>query len=147
MFSDPHDDHNLDKVDAQVNWLWLQGCIFRLMCSHRELTKDHVLTSVYVKIFRTVTRNAANKSVWRKKDCSGLALNKHAMNIWLSSLKIRAHLLLENRKTSPCSPRASNLLHVLPSRMVGWNKLRNPALTEVYWQCWSVVNQQSEGVQ
>ena len=23
-----------------------QGCIFRLTCSHRELTKDHVLTSV-----------------------------------------------------------------------------------------------------
>ena len=34
---------------------------------------------------------------------------------------------LENRKTSPCSPRAPNLLHVLPSRMVGWNKLCNPA--------------------
>ena len=33
---------------------------------------------------------------------------------------------LENRKTSPCSPRAPNLLHVLPSRMVGWNKLCNP---------------------
>ena len=40
-----------------------QGCIFRLSCSHRELTKDHVLTSVYVKIFTTVTRNAVNKSV------------------------------------------------------------------------------------
>ena len=34
---------------------------------------------------------------------------------------------LENRKTSPCSPRAPNLLHVLPSRMVGWNELCNPA--------------------
>ena len=40
-----------------------QGCIFRLTCSHRELTKDHVLTSAYVKIFRTVTGNAVNKSV------------------------------------------------------------------------------------
>ena len=30
-------------------------------------------------------------------------------------------------KTSSCSPRAPNLLHVLPSRMVGWNKLCNPA--------------------
>ena len=27
-----------------------QGCIFRLTCSHPELTKDHVLTSAYVKI-------------------------------------------------------------------------------------------------
>ena len=40
-----------------------QGCIFRLKCSHPELTKDHVLTSAYVKILRTVTRNAVNKSV------------------------------------------------------------------------------------
>ena len=66
-----------------------QGCIFR---SHLELTKDHVLTSAYVKILRTVTRNAVNKSVWRKKDYSWLPLNKHAMNIWLNSLRIRAHL-------------------------------------------------------
>ena len=29
----------------------------------RELTEDHLLTSVYVKIFRTVTRNAVDKSV------------------------------------------------------------------------------------
>ena len=41
-----------------------QGCIFRLTCSHRELTRDHVLTSAYVKNSRTVTRNAINKSVW-----------------------------------------------------------------------------------
>ena len=67
-----------------------QGCIFCLTCSHSELTEDHVLTSAYVKIFRTVTRNAANKSVWRKKDFFWLPLNKHSMNIWLSSLKIRA---------------------------------------------------------
>ena len=40
-----------------------QGCIFCLTCSHPELTEDHVLTSAYVKIFRTVTRNAVNKSV------------------------------------------------------------------------------------
>ena len=32
---------------------------------------------------------------------------------------------LENRKTSPCSPRAPNFLQVLPSRMVGWNELCN----------------------
>ena len=28
---------------------WEQGCIFRLTCSHPELTEDHVLTSAYVK--------------------------------------------------------------------------------------------------
>ena len=53
--------HDLD-VDIVDVYCW-QGCIFRLTCSHPELTKDHVLTSVYVKIFRTVTRNAVNKSV------------------------------------------------------------------------------------
>ena len=33
---------------------------------------------------------------------------------------------LENRSTSPCSPRAPNLLHMLPSRMVGWHNLWSP---------------------
>ena len=36
-------------------------------------------------------------------------------------------LKLENRKTSPRSPHAPNLLQMLPSRMVGWNELCNPA--------------------
>ena len=75
-------------IPPRVRELLLQGCIFRLTCSH----PDHVLTSAYVKIFRTVTRNAVNKSVWGKKDCFWLPLNKHAVNIWLSSLRIRAHL-------------------------------------------------------
>ena len=59
----------------------VQGCISCGTCSYPELTEDHVLTSAYVKIFRTVTRNAVNKSVWRKKDCSWPPLNKYAMNI------------------------------------------------------------------
>ena len=82
-----------------------QGCIFRLTCSHPELTEDHVLTSAFVKIFRTVTRNAVNKSVWRKKDCSWLPLNKHAMNIWLSSLRTgkNLHVLHVLRIYSTCS--------------------------------------------
>ena len=86
------------------NWSWFsfvyptfcqvvhQGCISCGTCSYPELTEDHVLTSAYVKIFRIVTRNAVNKSFWRKKDCSWPPLNKYAMNIWLSSLRIRAHL-------------------------------------------------------
>ena len=69
-----------------------QGCISCGTCSYPELTEDHVLTSAYVKVFRIVTRNAANKSFWRKKDCSWPPLNKYAMNIWWSSLRIRAHL-------------------------------------------------------
>ena len=32
-----------------------QGCISCGTCSYPELTKDHVLTSAYVKIFRNVT--------------------------------------------------------------------------------------------
>ena len=69
-----------------------QGCISCGTCSYLELTEDHVLTSAYVKIVRIVTRNDVNKSVSRKKDYSWHPLNKHAMNIWLSSLRIRAHL-------------------------------------------------------
>ena len=42
-------------VEVTMN---MQGCIFRLTCSHPELTKDHVFTSAYVEIFRTFTRNA-----------------------------------------------------------------------------------------
>ena len=42
----------------------VQGCIFRLTCSHPELTEDQVLTSACViYVFRTVTKNAVNKSV------------------------------------------------------------------------------------
>ena len=90
-----------------------QGCISCGPCSCPELTEDHVLPSAYVEIFRTVTRNAVNKSVWRKKDCFWLPLNKHAMNIWLSSLRIRAcvswrtgkdlHVLQLLRTYSTCS--------------------------------------------
>ena len=52
----------LKRVVDQTGGI-IQGCIFRLTCSHSELTEDHVLTSAYVEIFRTVTRNAVNKSV------------------------------------------------------------------------------------
>ena len=45
----------------------LTGVHFRLTCSHAELTKDHVLTNEYVKIFRTVTRNAVNKCLKEKR--------------------------------------------------------------------------------
>ena len=41
----------------------LQGGIKCGTCSYPELTEDHVLTSAYVKIFRTVTRNAVNEGV------------------------------------------------------------------------------------
>ena len=83
------------RAQTNIMFVWCkgyQGCICCGTCSYLELTEDHVLTSAYVKIFRIVTRNAVNKSFWRKKDCSWPPLNKYAMNIWLSSLKIRAHL-------------------------------------------------------
>ena len=45
---------------------------------------------------------------------------------------------LENRKTSPCSPRTPNSLHMLPSRMVGWNELCNPDL-DIIESFWSLI--------
>ena len=39
---------------------------------------------------------------------------------------------LENRKTSPYFPGAPNLLHVLTSRMVGWNEICNPVHISFY---------------
>ena len=53
--------------NKKLNEQKYQWCIIHLTCSHPELTKDHVLTSACVIIFRAVTRNAVNKSVWRKK--------------------------------------------------------------------------------
>ena len=41
----------------------MQGGIKCRTCSYPELTEDHVLTSAYAKIFRTVTRNAVNEGV------------------------------------------------------------------------------------
>ena len=123
--------------------MYIQGCIFCLTCSYPELTKDHVLTSAYVNIFRTVTRNAVNKSVWRKKDCFWLPLNKHTMNIFIqisNSPRTRARFSenqsaprLENRKTSPCSPCSPNLLHVLVSWILGYHNLCSPGLSNVYF--------------
>ena len=54
---------NLFTAKKNLKPTHLQGCISCGMCSYPELNKDHVLTSAYVKIFRTVTRNAVNKSV------------------------------------------------------------------------------------
>ena len=50
------DDIEVEKLVQQ------QGCISCGPCSCPELTEDHVLPSAYVEIFRTVTRNAVNKS-------------------------------------------------------------------------------------
>ena len=70
-----------NQVVVLMPWHGHQGCIHCLTCSHPELTQDKVLTSAYVIIFCTVATNALNKSVWRKKDCSWLPSNKHAINI------------------------------------------------------------------
>ena len=105
----------------------------RIMCSQVR----------YFKISRTVTRNALNKSVWRKKDCFW-----HTMNIFIqisNSPRTRARFSenqsaprLENRKTSPCSPCAPNLLHVLISRIPGYHNLCSPgwALIEGWTYSW-----------
>ena len=51
------------SVQEFINFNHQQGCISCGTCSYPKLTEDHVLTSAYVKNFRTVTRNAVNKSV------------------------------------------------------------------------------------
>ena len=75
--------YDADDDYGDGDYGYQQGCISCGTCSYPQLTEDHVLTSAYVKIFRTVTRNAVHKSVWRKKDCFWLPLNKHAMNIFI----------------------------------------------------------------
>ena len=61
-----------------------------------------------LKIFRTVTKNAVNKSVWwRKKYCSWVPLNKHAMNIFIQS-KNRSTVLWESERTKV----GEHVLHV-----------------------------------
>ena len=104
----------------------IQGCIFRLTCSHPELTEDHVLTSAYVKIFRTVTRNAVNKGVWRKKRLFLTSLKQICNEYLIKFSENQSAPELENRKTSPCSPFAPNLLHVLVSRIPGYHNLCSP---------------------
>ena len=98
-----------------------QGCIFRLTCSHPELTEDHVLTSAYVKFLEP------SQEMRLKEKRLFLTSLKQTCNQYLIKFsENQSAPKLENRKTSPCSPCAPNLLHVLPSRMVGWNKLCNP---------------------
>jgi len=103
-----------------------QGCISCGTCSYLELTEDHVLTSAYVKIFRIVTRNAVNKSFWRKKDCSWPPLKQICNEYLIKFSENQSAPKLENRKTSPCSPCAPNLLHVLMSRTTGYHNLCSP---------------------
>ena len=103
-----------------------QGCIFRLTCSHPELTEDHVLASAYVKIFRAVTRNAVNKSVWMKKRLFLTSLKETCNEYMIKFSENQSAPKLENRKTSPCSPCAPNLLHVLVSWIPGYHNLCSP---------------------
>ena len=110
-----------------------QGCISCGTCSYPELTKDHVLTSAYVKVFRIVTRNAVNKSFWRKKDCSWPPLKQICNEYLMKFSENQSAPKLENRKTSPCSPFAPNLLHVLVSRIVGYHNLCSPGHDFSHW--------------
>ena len=102
------------------------GVHFRLSCSHRELTKDHVLTSAYVKIFRTVTRNAVNRGVWGENRFFLTSLKQTCNEYLIKFSENQSAPKLENRKTSPCSPCAPDLLHVLVSRIPGYHNLCSP---------------------
>ena len=111
---------------------------FRLSCSHRELTKDHVLTSAYVKIFRTVTRNAVNRGVWGENRFFLTSLKQTCNEYLIKFSENQSAPKLENRKTSPCSPCAPNLLHVLVSQIPGYHNLCSPVvnikIVEPTWQ-------------
>ena len=104
-----------------------QGCIFCLTCSHPELIKDEVLTSAYVKYFRTVTRNAVNKGGLKEKRLFLTSLKQICNECLIKFSENQSAPKLENRKTSPCSSCAPNLLHVLVSRILGYHNLCSPA--------------------
>ena len=93
--------HNTNSIEP-----YSQGCIFRLTCSHPELAEGHVLTSAYIKIFRTFTRN-------EKKKLFLTSLKQTCNEYLIKFSENQSAPRLENRKTSPCSPCAPNLLHVL----------------------------------
>ena len=76
-----------------------------------ELTKDHVLNMQWISLFKHQPEHGSPRTRAQFSE------NKSAPK-------------LENRKKSPCPPRAPNLLHVLPSRMVGWNELCNPGMSK-----------------
>ena len=46
----PFDTYKYRGIEVQLFETYTKGCIFRLTCSHPELTEDHELTSAYVKI-------------------------------------------------------------------------------------------------
>ena len=101
-----------------------QGCISCGTCSYPELTEDHVLTSAYVKMFRFV-----NKSFFKEKRLFLTSLKQICNEYLIKFSENQSAPKLENRKTSPCSPCATNLLHVLVSRIPGYHNLCSPVVS------------------
>ena len=91
-----------------------------------------MLPSAQVKIFRTVTRNAVNKSVWMKKRLFLTSLKQTCNEYLIKFPENQSAPKLENRKTSPCSPCAPNLLHVLVSRILGYHNLCSPGSRNIH---------------
>ena len=119
--------NDLKAIDHRILLYTLdQGCISYGTCSYPKLTEDHVLTTAYVKISRIVTRNAVNKSFWRKKRLFLTSLKQTCNEYLINFSENQSTPNLENRKTSPCSPCAPNLLHVLVSRIPGYHNLCSP---------------------
>ena len=64
-------------------------------------------------------------------------LQNHLLCAFVANMKIGGIYALypesfcDKNLASPCSPRAPNLLHLLPSRMVGWHKLCSPVFSYV----------------
>ena len=108
-----------------------QGCIFRapimswprIMCSQVRMLKflQQPREIPYIRVSegkKTVLSFPETNMQW-------IYLFKHEQRARFSENQSTPKL--ENRKTTPCSARAPNLLHMLPSQMVGWNELCNPA--------------------
>ena len=103
--------NNVWRIVSAKNGKPHQGCIFRLTYSYPELTKDHVLTSAYVEIFRTVTRKClkgkrlfltSHKQTCNEPENQSTVLQEPEHG----SLRIRAHLSWRTGKHLP-------VLHVL----------------------------------
>ena len=93
---------------------------------HKQTSTSTDVTGVHfsfdVLLSWTNLGSCAHKCVSLKEKRLFLTSLKQTCNEYQSAPK------LERRKTYPCSQRAPNLLHVLPSRMVGWNKYYNPVV-------------------
>ena len=76
-------------------------------------------------------RNAVNSECLKEKRLFLTSLKQTCSEYLIKFSENQSAPKLENRKTSPCSPCAPNLLHVLLSRTTGYHNLCSPVLVIV----------------